>query len=492
MAERPGSAAGRETSRRLTVVSLLMAVFLAAMEMTVVATAMPTVVGELGGLHLYAWAFAAYMLASTVTTPIWGKLADLRGRRPVLLAGLGLFVLSSLACGASATMGQLIGFRTVQGLAAGAVQPIALTIVGDLFDVRERARLQGVFGAVWGVAGIAGPLLGGAIVATLGWRWIFWFNVPVALGCAAMLLVAYHERPEHHPHRLDLAGAALLAVTVVSALLAARSPASGAVAIPVAVVGLALFLLVERRAAEPLLPLDLFARRGIAVASGVGALVGAAMLAMVTFVPLWAQSVLGATPTAAGASIAPLAIGWPIMSTISGRLLHRVGYRPLISGGLAIVAVAAVALLFALRPGVPLGVVSLITFLFGAGLGCANTPLLISVQTSVPWNRRGVATASTMFFRTIGGTLSVGLLGGVLAHALAGAGAGDVADKLLGPERALLPPDVVAGLSGTLQGALGVVFVAVAIVAAAAFLTSLLFPAMAVQRAGERAPEAEG
>jgi EmrB/QacA subfamily drug resistance transporter len=469
------------THRKWTVVALLLAVFLSAMEMTVVATAMPTVVGELGGIHFYAWAFAGYMLASTVTVPIWGKLADLRGRKPIMLAGLALFVLGSLLCGAAQSMTQLVIFRAMQGLGAGAVQPVSLTIVGDLFDVRQRARMQGLFGSVWGFAGIAGPLLGGAIVDGIGWRWVFWLNVPVAALCAGVLVTSYHERVERHEHRLDLAGAALLAATVVSALLAAQSPSAGAVTIPAAAIGLGLFLFVERRAKEPLLPLDLFRQRVMAVTSGTGALVGAAMMAMVTFVPLWVQSVLGATPTWAGASIAPLAIGWPITSTLSGRILPAIGYRRLISGGLAVVALSGIALAALLRPGVSLAVPLVTTFLFGAGLGLANTPLLIAVQTSVPWNRRGVATASTMFFRTIGGTLSVGILGGVLGHALAAAGASDaVADQLLSPERRLLPPAVVAGLAGALQGAMAVVFWAVAAIAAGAFLVSLLFPRMAV------------
>jgi EmrB/QacA subfamily drug resistance transporter len=468
------------TSRPLTVVALLLGLFLAAMEMTVVSTAMPTVVGELGGLDLYAWAFAAYMLTATVTVPIHGKLADLRGRKPVMLAGLALFLAGSLACGLATSMGALIAFRAVQGLGAGAIQPITMTIVGDLFDVRERARMQGLFGAVWGIAGLVGPLLGGAIVHLVGWRWIFWVNVPFGIGCAVVLAVAYHERPEHHAHRLDLAGAALLSATVVAALLAARSRAAGVIALPAAALGLGLFLAVERRAREPLLPLDLFRQRVIAVASATGGLVGAAMIAMVTFVPLWVQSVLGGDPTSAGAAIAPMAVGWPIASALSGRWLVRGGYRRLIRGGLGLTAASALALALLLRPGVSLAVPQALTFLYGLGLGFANTPLVVAVQTSVPWARRGIATASTMFFRTIGGTLSVGLLGGVLANALSGAGAGrEVVEKLLGPERSSLDPALVAGLAGALQGALGAVFWAVAAIAVAALAVSFAFPRVA-------------
>ena len=467
----------RKTSRPWTVVSLLLGLFLAAMEMTVVSTAMPTVVAELGGLPIYAWAFAAYMLATTVTVPIWGKLADLRGRRPVLLSGLALFLVGSFACGHADSMGWLVAWRAVQGLGAGALQPVTFTIVGDLFDVHERGKMQGLFGAVWGIAGLVGPLVGGAIVHTIGWRWIFWVNLPFGIASAAVLLVAYHERPERHEHRLDVGGAVLLSVAVVAALLSARSRGAAVVGVAVAALATAAFLAVERRAREPLLPLDLFASRVISVSSVSGALMGAAMMGTVTFVPLWVQSVLGGGPTSAGAAIAPMALGWPLASAISGRLVSRLGYRRLLLGGFALTAGAAILLALLLRPGVSLRVVQVVTAVFGAGLGTANPPLLFAIQTSVPWNRRGVATASTIFFRAIGGTLAVGLLGGALAHALSGAGAPPgLVEKLLGAERSTLDPAVVASLSSGIQDAMGLVFWAGAAIAVAAFVVTLGFP----------------
>lgn len=480
----------RRTHRGLTVVALLLGLFLAAMEMTVVSTAMPSVVGELGGLALYAWAFAAYMLTATVSVPIYGKLADLKGRKVVMLFGLALFVASSIACGMARSMEALVAARALQGLGAGAIQPITLTIAGDLFDPHERARMQGVFGAVWGVAGLVGPLLGGAIVHLASWRWVFWLNVPFGLGSALVLALAYHERPERHAHKLDVTGAALLSIAVVCALLAVRSPAAGLLALPAGVVALAAFLAVERRAPEPLLPLDLFRDRVIAVSSATNALLGAAMLGMVTFVPLWVQSVLGGSPTEAGGAIAPMAVGWPIFSALSGRLLPRTGYRVLIRTGLALTALSGVALAVLLRPGVPLLLPQALAFAYGAGMGTASTPLVIAVQSSVPWNRRGVATASTMFFRTIGGTLSVGVLGGVLAHALAGGGADPaLVARLLGPERAALDAAVLAPVAGALQGAMGIIFAAVAVIASLAFGVALRFPRLAL---AARNPERAG
>jgi len=473
----PSETVRRETHRSLTVVALLLGLFLAAMEMTVVSTAMPTAVGDLGGIHLYAWVFAAYMLTATVTLPIYGKLADLYGRKPVMLVGIALFLVGSFLCGHADGMTTLILFRAIQGLGAGAIQPVAMTIVGDLFDVHQRARIQGVLGAVWGLAGLVGPVLGGAIVHWLSWRWVFYVNIPLGLGCAAVLLLAYHENVERHDHRLDIAGAALLTITVVLSLLAVRSRGEGLACLPAAGMALALFLWVERRADEPILSLALFSQRVMAVASATGALVGAAMISVVTYVPLYVQSVLAGSPTDAGTAIAPIAIGWPVSSTLAGRVLPRTGYRALIWGGLVLTAGAASGLAWMLRPGANLWTVRLMMLLYGFGLGLANTPLIIAVQSSVSWKQRGVATASTMFSRSIGGTMAVGVLGGVLAAALAAGGAppGSV-DKLLGPDRSLLPPALVQSLSGTLQGGMERIFLAVAVIAFAGFAASLLFP----------------
>jgi EmrB/QacA subfamily drug resistance transporter len=461
------------TNRPLAVVALLLSLFMAAMEMTVVSTAMPTAVGDLGGVHLYAWVFSAYLLTATVTVPIYGKLADLYGRKPILLFGIALFLAGSMASGQARTMEQLVVFRALQGLGAGAIQPTVLTLIGDLFDLQQRSRMQGLFGGVWGLAGLIGPALGGWIVALLSWRWIFYINVPFGLLAALLIFLFLHERVERRPHRLDLLGTGLLAGATTALLVAARGGLAAPAGVALGALLVALLLAVERRVVEPILPMGLFKVRAIAVASAAGALVGAGMIATVTFLPLYVQGILGGSPAAAGGAITPMVIGWPLASALGGRLLVRIGFRPLIRGGLALSAAAAIGLAFFLRPGSPLWVAQTGTFFFGAGLGFANTALLIAVQTSVAWEQRGVATSSTMFFRTIGGTLAVGLLGGMLAAALGGSSA----DQILGPDHGRhLDPAVLKGLSGALQVGLTRVFWAIAVLAVLAWTTSWFFP----------------
>jgi EmrB/QacA subfamily drug resistance transporter len=468
----------KTTHRVLTTAALLLGLFLAAMEMTVVSTAMPTAIGDLGGAHLYAWVFAAYTLALTVTVPIFSKLGDLYGRKPIALFGLAFFLAGSAASGQARSMTQLIAFRVIQGLGAGALQPMTLTIVGDLFTLEERARIQGIFGAVWGLAGLIGPMLGGLIVNWLSWRWVFYINIPFGLASAVLLVVAFHERVEKHRGRLDYLGALLLTVAVVLLLSASHSGHALLVYAAAAVV-LVLFVFVEKRHPEPLLPVDLFRRRVMAASSAAGALVGAAMFAVVTYIPLHVQAVLGGSPTAAGSAISPMAIGWPLASAVSGRLLPRVGFRPFVRAGLFVSALAATALAVILRPGVNLNAVRVTTAVFGIGMGLANTALLIAVQTAVDWRQRGVATGSTMFFRTIGGTIAVGLLGGVVAAGITTnrtAPEGAV-DRLLGPEHGRgLSPTVLHDLGHVLQASLSTVFVLIAALAWCAFALGIFFP----------------
>jgi EmrB/QacA subfamily drug resistance transporter len=484
----------RKTNRALTVVALLLALFMAAMEMTVVATAMPTVVAELGGALHYAWVFSAYMLTSTVTVPIYGKLADLYGRKPVFLVAVALFLVGSMASGQARTMGQLVAFRALQGVGAGGMQPVAITIVGDIFNLQERGRMQGVLGGVWAIAGLTGPLIGGLIVAVLSWRWVFYVNVPFGLLSAALVTGSFFESIERTKRSLDIKGAVLLSAAVVALLLGTDGIAS-AVLLPAAVVLTIVFIGVERRAPEPMLPLSLFASRVMSSASAVFVASGGAMIGLLTFVPLYAQGVLGSTPTEAGATIAPMAISWPIASAISGRLIPRIGFRGLVRVGMICVALSVVALSVALGRGTTsTGHLRLGAIGFGLGMGLANTALLIAVQTSVGFSQRGVLTASTMFFRNIGATVGVGVMGVVLSRALLAseaardAGGAELVARILGPDRKTVEPAVLQAIKGDLASGITQVMWIIAGIAVAGALAAILFPAVVPKDAPESAP----
>lgn len=475
----------RQTHRPLTVLGLILALAMAALEATVVSTAMPTVIGELGGIEYYAWVANAYLVASSVSVPLYGKLADMYGRKPVLLAGIALFLMGSIASGAvpsqsAASMPLLIAFRALQGLGAGSMQPIAITVVGDIFDLEQRSRVQGLFGAAWGFFGLVGPLLGGLIVARFSWRWVFLMNIPFGIAAAFLLIRYLHESVERRERSLDVRGAALLTAGVGALLIATDRPriAEKLVALGAAAALLSLLVLAERRAKDPILPLELFSRPVLAVSSPVGAIIGGSMMGIMTYVPLYVQAVLHGTPTDAGSAITPMVVGWPIASALGGRLIPKVGFRPLIWTGLTITAVSGVALaLFGTHD--TLWAMRATTLAFGVGMGFANTALIISVQTSVAWHERGVATASNMFSRTIGGSLAVGVMGGVLNAALA-------KDPTIPPEATSqiltregirsMDPAVLAKLGQVLGGALDTVFWIVGGMGIVALLVSLPFP----------------
>ncbi|HEY7519019.1 MAG TPA: MDR family MFS transporter [Methylomirabilota bacterium] len=412
--------------KRRALYGVMLSVFLAAMESTVVATAMPTVVQSLGGVHIYSWVFSGFLLSSTVTMPLWGRLSDLLGRRPIYLTGLAIFLAGSALAGAAQTMQQLIAFRMLQGLGAGSLMTLGMTIVGELFGLEQRARKQGYVSGVWGVASLLGPLLGGLLTDHVSWRWVFYVNLP--FGAVAMLLL-YGALPEgqRRPHRLDYTGVALFSVGV-SALLFGIMEAGRVghwtgldVLLPlvVAVATLTAFATVERRATEPIVPLRLFRYRMVTAAAVNGLLSGMAMFGAISFVPLFLQHVSGLSATAAGFVLTPFVLGWVAMSIISARLALRVGYRVLVVSGMACLAVA---FLFLARwgPALTQAVAMRDALVGGIGMGLTFVPMLIAVQSAVPRADLGVATSMTQFCRTIGGAVGLSVMGAVMIRRLAG------------------------------------------------------------------------
>lgn len=472
-------------NRKLVLAAILLSVFLAAMEATVVATAMPSVVSDLHGLSLYGWVGAIYMLTSTLTMPLYGKVADLYGRKPILLVALVVFLVGSIASGLAPSMGALVAFRAVQGVGAGGIQPIALTIVGDLYRPEERAKIQGLFGALWAFAGTSGPLLGGLLVRALSWRWVFFVNVPFALFAFALLAFAFREKVKKKAVRFDTAGSVLLALGV-TLLLTGASHTHPTVTLPLAGATLVAFVLVERRAADAVLPPSLLMRPVVAASSIAGAAIGALMSGTITYLPLYAQAVHHASPTEAGMMLAPLLVAWPISSTLAGRALPKVGYRPFVRWGLALVLLAALGLYFAVAKGAGLVVVGALMGLLGTGSGLSSVATLIAVQESAAWSERGVATASTMFFRTIGGAIAVGAMGAIVASAVADHASPELLNELLGPEHGKgLAPDVLATLSADIVRGTARAFLVVLGTGVVGATAGFFFPAAPPKRPDE-------
>jgi len=401
----------------------MLAMFIAAMDSTVVGTALPTVAHQLGDFSLYPWVFSGYLLTATTTVPIWGRLADLFGRRRVLLAGLGIFVMASVLCGVSPSMPSLIVFRTLQGVGAGCLQPVIFTVVSDLFPVAQRARLQGFFSAMWAIASLIGPAIGAVFVSTIGWRWIFGINLPIGLVAGALLWRYRERRPEGPRQRVEVLGALMLTAGVAFLLWGVGTGSSNARPIwPAAAAGPAMltaFVLWERRSQSPTVPLDLLGSRLIALTIATTMVAGIVMFSITAYVPRYVQNGLGGTPYAAGAASAPIALGWPVGSVLAGQLLLKVGFQRLvISGATALVGgcgMLATIAHSALSAGVSVAVI-------GLGMGLLSLPLLLVIQGAADWSRRGAATALNQFSRTIGGAVGVSLLG-VLLEARVGTGA---------------------------------------------------------------------
>ncbi|WP_036966597.1 MDR family MFS transporter, partial [Promicromonospora kroppenstedtii] len=419
---------------------LMLAMLLAALDQTIVATALPTIVSELGGAEHLSWVVTSYMLASTATTVLWGKLGDLFGRKTLFIACILIFLVGSILSGTSQTMGQLIAWRAVQGVGGGGLMVLSQAIIGDVVPPRDRGRYQGLFGAVFGVSSVAGPLLGGFFVDNLDWRWVFYVNIPVGIIALAVVGSVLPRITTATRPRIDYAGIVLLATistaVVLLTSLGGTTWAWSSVQVwamaALAVVGLVAFVAVERRAPEPVLPLHLFRNKVFSVAAVIGFAVGFAMFGAITYLPLYLQTVKGSTPTESGLEMTPMMLGLLITSIGSGQLISRTGrYKVFPITGTAVTAVG-LYLLSLMDQGTTTLQAGLSMFVFGAGLGMVTQVLVIAVQNAVSYRDLGTATSGTTYFRTIGSSVGVAVFGTIFANRLAAEAATAVPDAAQG------------------------------------------------------------
>ena len=411
---------GLRSERGPVLLGVMLSMGLIAIDATILATAVPSVVDDLGGFSQFPWLFSIFLLTQAVTVPIFAKLSDSYGRKPVVLAGIAVFGVASVLCGVAWSMPALIAFRALQGLGAGAIQPTCMTIVGDIYTLQERAKVQGYLASVWAISSVVGPTLGGVFVETLDWRWIFFINIPLAAVAFWMISRRFHEKVERVKHDVDVAGAVLL--TVGASLLILGLLEGGVLwswltvpGIGVPALGLALvvaFGFVERRAAEPILPTWIFRNRLLVTTSIASLAIGAVLIGLTSYVPLYAQNVLGHNALVAGFALAALTLGWPISASLSGRVYLRIGFRATALLG-TVIGLVGVAGLTLLRPTTSIWQVGITCFVIGIGMGFVAAPTLVAAQSSVEWNVRGVVTGTSMFARSMGSALGIAVFGAI-------------------------------------------------------------------------------
>ena len=441
--------------RRTVTLALMLVTALASFESTVVSTAMPTIIGDLGGLSLYSWVFSIYLLTATVMMPIYGRLADIYGRRRILLTAIAVFLTGALACGLAKTMPGLVAARALQGLGAAGLVPIALTVAGDIFSLEERAKVQGLFSGVWGLASLIGPLLGAWMTMSFGWRSIFTINVPLGIVAFALVATQLQESRAHLPDPLDVAGAATLALGVTALLFGVlHRPGDAGLGLPLraaifalAAASLALFVRLQTRRAHPLVPPSLFRRMETAAPYVAGVLLGTTIFGVDTFVPLFVQGARGGTAGAAGAVVTPLVLMWALSAAAAARLIVRFGFRRTARWGALLTLAGLVALCAAAWWNASVPWISAACAIVGAGLGPSSMSQVLAIQNVVSERERGVATSLVPFFRALGGSVGVGALGGLLSMGLA---------LRLGPAAERAGRLLVAGHAGADPAGLGV------------------------------------
>jgi EmrB/QacA subfamily drug resistance transporter len=411
---------GLRSERGPILLSVMLSVGLIAIDATILATAVPSIVNDLGGFAQFPWLFSIYLLAQAVSVPIFAKFTDLMGRKPIMLVGIGLFVVGSILCGIAWSMPALIAFRALQGLGAGAVQPTAMTIIGDIYSVAERARVQGYVASVWAMSSVVGPTLGGLFVDFLNWRWIFFVNVPLGALAAWWLSRRFHENVVPKQHRIDVAGAALLGVGASLLILGLLEGGilwswTSVPSITILTVGVSLMIVfgfVERRAAEPILPGWVFHSRLLNSTNLAALAVGVMLIGLTSFIPLYAQGVLHTSALVAGFALAAMTLGWPLAASVAGRIYMRIGFRRTALIGAVVIMIGA-ALLDLLSEHTSVWQVGATCFVIGIGLGLVASPTLIAAQSAVDWERRGVVTGTNVFARSMGSALGIAVFGAI-------------------------------------------------------------------------------